>query len=319
MKSIRIHQFGDPDVLKLEDIPTPTPASDQILIRVKAIGVNPVETYIRSGRYGPREFPFTPGTDAAGIVETIGPGVAGFKPGDRVYTASTLSGAYAQLTLAAESKVFPLPPNVTFQQGAALGIPAATAYRALFHRAQVKPGETVLVHGATGGVGLFAVQLARAHGCTVFGTGGSPEGRALILKEGCHHALDHNAPGYLDELMKLTGGRGVDVILEMLANVNLDKDLAILAKFGRVIVIGNRGRIEIDPRQTMARDADIRGMTLFNTPDDELTSIHRGLIAALEAGTLRPIIDTELPLSEAARAHREVMERNSRGKMVLLP
>jgi NADPH2:quinone reductase len=319
MKAICIHQFGEPDVLKLEEVPDPAASAGQVLIRVKAIGVNPVETYIRAGRYGPREFPFTPGSDAAGIVETVGLGVGGFRPGDRVYTASTLTGAYAELTLAAANKVFPLPAKVTFEQGAALGIPAATAYRALFHRAEARPGESVLIHGATGGVGLFAVQLARAQGCTVFGTGGSAEGRDLILREGCHHALDHTAADYLDELMKLTGGRGVDVILEMLANVNLDKDLSVLARFGRVIVIGNRGRIEIDPRQTMARDADIRGMTLFNATDAEIASIHRALAAALESGTLRPIIDTELPLSEAARAHREVMENNSRGKIVLIP
>lgn len=319
MRTIRVHQFGEPDVLKLEQIPDPSPATGQVVVQIKAIGVNPVETYVRAGRYGPREFPYTPGSDCAGVIAAVGSGANRFKPGDRVYTASTLSGAYAELALCDEKKVYPLPARVTFAQGAALGVPAATAYRALFHRAQAWAGESVLVHGATGGVGLFCVQLARAHGCIVIGTGGSDEGRALVLREGAHHVLDHNAAGYLDQVMALTQGRGVNVVLEMLANVNLDKDLSVLAKFGRVVVIGNRGRIEIDPRQTMARDADIRGMTLFNVPDEELHSIHFALIAALEAGTLRPIIDTELPLAEAARAHREVMENNSRGKIVLVP
>lgn len=319
MRAIRVHQFGEPDVLIPEQIPDPSPGAGQVVVQVKAIGVNPVETYVRAGRYGPREFPYTPGSDCAGVIAAVGPGVSRFKPGDRVYTASTLSGAYAELALCDEKKVHPLPAKVTFAQGAALGIPAATAYRALFHRAQARAGETVLVHGATGGVGLFCVQLARAHGCVVVGTGGSEDGRALVLREGAQHVLDHNAPGYLDQLMALTQGRGVNVVLEMLANVNLDKDLSALAKFGRVVVIGNRGRIEIDPRQTMGKDADIRGMTLFNVPEDELNSIHCALIAALEANTLRPIIDTELPLAEAARAHREVMENNSRGKIVLLP
>jgi NADPH2:quinone reductase len=319
MKAIRVHQFGDPDVLKLEEVPDPRPGPGQVVVRAKAIGVNPVETYVRAGKYGPRTFPYTPGSDVAGVIEAVGPGVSGQEVGDRVYTASTLSGGYAQLALADAAKVFPLPAKLTFGQGAALGVPAATAYRALIHRGRAQPGEMVLIHGATGAVGLFCVQLARAHGCTVIGTGGSEQGRQLVLKEGAHHVLDHTAGGNLEQLMKLTGGRGVDLILEMLANVNLDKDLGVLAKFGRVVVVGNRGRIEIDPRQTMARDADIRGMTLMNVTDAELYAIHRALGAAMEAGILRPIVDEELPLADAAKAHREVLEGNSRGKIVLVP
>lgn len=319
MKAIRVHQFGEPDVLKFEDVPDPTPAAGQVVIKVNAIGVNPVETYIRAGKYGPRQFPFTPGTDAGGVIHSVGPGVTQFKPGDRVYTASTLTGAYAQLALADASKVFPLPPKVSFQQGAAIGVPAATAYKALFFRGQVKPAETILIHGASGGVGIACVQLARAHGCTVIGTAGSDAGRKLVLKEGAHHCLDHTAPNYLDELMTLTGGRGVDAIMEMLANVNLDKDLTVLARYGRVVVVGNRGRIEIDPRQTMARDADIRGMTLMLATDADLLAIHRALGAALENGVLRPIIDSELPLAQAAKAHQEILEGNSHGKIILVP
>jgi NADPH2:quinone reductase len=319
MKAIRVYQFGEPDVLQLEDLPDPTPGPGQVLLRVKAIGVNPVETYIRAGKYGPRPFPFTPGADCAGVIEKVGDGVTNWKHGDRAYSAATLSGAYAELALCDAAKIFPLPAHVDFAAGAALGVPATTAYRALFDRGQARPGETVLIHGATGGVGLFAVQLARAHGCTVVGTGGSPEGRALLLKEGAHHALDHAANDYLDQLMKLTAGRGVDLIHEMLANVNLDKDLGILAKKGRVVVVGNRGRVEIDPRQTMARDADIRGMTIMNLTDPELVAIQRAIGAALEARILRPIIDTQLPLAEAARAHREVLEGGSRGKIILVP
>ena len=319
MKSIRVHEFGDPEVLKLEDLSDPSAGPGQVVVRVRAIGVNPVETYIRAGRYGPREFPFTPGSDCAGTLHAVGPGVTQWKTGDRVYTASTISGAYAELALCDAGKVFPLPANISFAQGAALGIPAGTAHRALFHRAQVKAGETILIHGASGAVGLFCVQLARAHGCTVIGTAGSSQGKDLVAKEGAHHVLDHSAADHFDEVMKLTGGRGVDAIIEMLANVNLDKDLSVLAKYGRVVVVGNRGRIEIDPRQTMARDADIRGMTLMNATDVEVRAIHQGIGAALEAGILRPIIDEELPLSEAVRAHREILEGNSRGKIVLAP
>jgi NADPH2:quinone reductase len=319
MRAIRVHQFGEPEVLRYEETPDPTPGPGQVVIKVHAIGVNPVETYIRAGKYGPRQFPYVPGTDAAGTIQAVGSGVTQFKAGDRVYTASTLSGAYAQLALADAGKVFPLPPKISFQQGAALGVPAATAYKALFMRGQVKPAETVLIHGATGGVGLACVQLAHAHGCTVIATGGSQSGRELVLKEGAHHVLDHTAPDYLDQVMTITGGKGVDAIIEMLANVNLDKDLGVLAKFGRVVVVGNRGRIEIDPRQTMARDADIRGMTLMLATDAEVYAIHRALGAALEAGILRPVIDSEMPLHEAARAHREILEGNTRGKVILIP
>ena len=319
MKAIRVHGFGEPGVLKLEDLPDPTPASGQVLLRVKAIGVNPVETYIRAGKYGPKQFPYTPGADCAGVVEKVGDGVTTFKPGDRAYTAATLTGAYAELALCDAAKIFPLPDGVDFAQGASLGVPATTAYRAIFDRGQARPDETVLVHGATGGVGLFCVQLGRAHGCTVIGTGGSDKGRQLLLKEGAHHALDHAAPDYLDQLMKLNGGRGVDLILEMLANVNLDKDLGVLAKKGRVVVVGNRGRVEIDPRQTMARDADIRGMTIMNLTDPELVAIHRAIGAAVEAKILRPIIDTQMPLADAPRAHREILEGGSHGKVILVP
>ncbi|HSI33738.1 MAG TPA: NADPH:quinone reductase [Tepidisphaeraceae bacterium] len=319
MRAIRVHEFGEPDVLKLETVPDPTPGPGQVVVRAKAIGVNPVETYVRAGKYGPRQFPYVPGSDIGGVIESVGPGVTQWKAGDRVYTASTLSGAYAELALCDAGKVFRLPDGVSFAAGAALGVPAATAYKAVFMRGQAKPGETVLVHGASGAVGLFCVQMLRAHGCTVVGTGGTAEGRELVKREGAHHALDHTAAGYLDELAKLTGGAGVELIVEMLANVNLDKDLGALAKFGRVVVVGNRGRIEIDPRQTMARDADVRGMTLMNVTDAELKSIHAALGAMLEAKTIRPIIDTEMPLADAARAHREVLEGGSRGKIVMVP
>jgi NADPH2:quinone reductase len=177
----------------------------------------------------------------------------------------------------------------------------------------------VLVHGASGGVGVAAVQLARAAGLFVIGTGGTEEGRRLAREEGAHHVLDHRAPDYLQQAVALTGGRGVDVILEMLANVNLDRDLNVLARRGRVVVIGNRGSIEINPRAAMARDADILGMSLLNTPPEELTGIHAALVAGMEAGTLRPVVGRELPLSEAARAHAAVLEPGAYGKIVLLP
>jgi NADPH:quinone reductase len=320
MKAIRVHAFGDPEIMKLEDVPAPAPDQPgQVLVDVRAIGVNPVDTYIRAGKYGPRPFPFTPGFDAAGVVEAVAPDVKAFKPGDRVYVARTISGAYAEKTLVDQANVYPLPDDTDFNGGAALGVPYGTAYRALHHRGRAMPGETVLVHGATGGVGIAAVQMARAHGCTVIGTGGSDAGRVLVLAQGAHHVLDHHDAAYVEKLMDLTAGRGVDLILEMLANVNLAQDLTMLARNGRVVVVGSRGRIEIDPRDTMSRDADVRGMTLMNASPDELRGIHAAVRAGLENGTLRPIIEKTMPLADAAKAHHEVLEGNSHGKLILVP
>jgi NADPH2:quinone reductase len=320
MKAIRVHEFGGPEVLKLEDVPDLHAGAGQVVVRVKAAGVNPYDTYTRLGTYAIKPaLPYTPGGDAAGTVDSVGAGVEGFAPGDRVYVGGTLTGAYAEQTLAEAWQVHPLPPNVTFAQGAGVNVPYATAYRALWQIARAQAGDTVLIHGASGGVGVAGVQLARAAGMTVIGTGGTERGRELAAVQGAHHVLDHRAPDYLDELMKLTAGRGVDVILEMLANVNLAKDLSVLAPKGRVVVIGNRGTIEINPRDIMRRDAAVLGMVLFNASRQELASIHAGIVAGLENGTLRPVVGKELPLAEAAQAHRAVMESGAFGKIVLVP
>lgn len=320
MKAIRVHEFGGPVVMQLEEVPGLTPAAGEVVVRVRAIGVNPVDTYIRSGQYPAKPtLPYTPGSDAAGVVDSVGEGVTRVRPGESVYVAGTISGAYAQQALCAESQVHRLPSHITFEQGAAVGIPYATAYRALFQRAAARPGETVLVHGATGGVGIAAVQLARAAGLTVIATGGTESGRANVREQGAHHVLDHHAANYLEQIVELTGGNGIDMVLEMLANVNLAKDLAILARRGRVIVIGSRGTIEIDPRATMTRDLSILGMSLMNTTEEDRASIHAALGAGLENGTLRPIVGKEMPLSDAARAHAAVMEPGAYGKIVLIP
>jgi len=239
--------------------------------------------------------------------------------GDSVYIAGAISGSYAGQVLCSESQVHGLPPQLTFEQGAAVGVPYATAYRALFHRAGARAGEVVLVHGATGGVGTAGVQLARAAGLTVIATGGTDKGRRNVAEQGAHHIVDHHAPDYLDQISALTDGKGVNVILEMLANVNLEKDLGILARYGRVVVIGNRGKIEIDPRVAMTRDLSILGMTLFNTSEEDRASIHAALVAGLENGTLRPVVGKEMPLAEAARAHEAVLQPGAFGKIVLIP
>jgi len=320
MKAIRVDEFGAPDVMRLEEVPDAQPGPGQVVVRVRAAGINPVETYIRSGVYANKPpLPYTPGTDAAGTVESVGDGVTGLKAGDRVYTAGTVTGAYAELALCEAANVHPLPEQVTFAQGAGVGVPYATAYRALLQKARAVPGETVLVHGATGGVGMAAVQIARAHGLTIIGTGGTERGREAVRAQGATHVLDHHAADYAERLMELTGGRGVDVILEMLANVNLGKDLTLLAPGGRVVVIGSRGPVEINPRDAMAREAVVLGMVLFNTSPQELAAVHAALGAGLATGVLSPVVGRELPLADAPRGHEAVMEAGALGKIVLVP
>lgn len=319
MKRIRVYEFGGPEVLKLEDADDSRPGVGEVLIRVKAAGVNPYDTYMRSGNYGARtpNLPFTPGSDAAGVVEAVGAQVADIAVGDRVYTTGTLTGAYAELALCRRAQVQPLPKEISFAQGAGIFVPYATAYRALFQIARAVPLESVLIHGASGGVGLAAVQFARAAGLTIIGTAGTGEGLQLISEQGVHHAINHRAPAYLQEILRVTDGRGVDVILEMLANVNLGHDLKMLATGGRVVVIGSRGNIEITPRDLMQREASVTGMMLWNAPEAELAKVYRAIHLGLENGSLRPVIGLEVPLAAAAQAHRRVMEPGAHGKIVI--
>src|SRR5688572_833376 len=177
MKAIRVHEFGPPGVMKFDDIADPQAGAKQLVVRVRAAGVNPVDTYIRAGTYAKKPaLPYTPGFDAAGIVESVGPDVQRFKPGDRVYVSGNITGAYAQKTLCAEESVFSLPERLTFAQGAGVWVPYATAHHALFHVAKARSGETLLVHGASGGVGSAAVQIGRALGMRVIGTAGTEKG-----------------------------------------------------------------------------------------------------------------------------------------------
>jgi len=319
MKAIRVQQFGEPEVLQLVALPDLAPGPGQILVRVHAAGINPVETYKRSGKYPLLpELPYTPGTDGAGEIAALGSGVTGWKTGDRVYLAGSLSGTYAEQALCEPAQVHPLPEAVSFTQGAALGVPYTTAHVALFHRGQARAGESILIHGATGGVGLAAVQIARAAGMRVLATGGTEAGRALVQREGADAVFDHHSGAYAKEILDATGGRGVDVILEMLANVNLGKDLPMLAPDGRVIVVGSRGPVEINARDLMFRNADIRGVFVFGTPPSVLGETHRALVEGLEKGELRPVIAREFPLAQAAQAHGAVVSSGVMGKIVLV-
>jgi len=326
MKAIVVREFGKPEVMKLEEhAADPKVGPGDVLVRIRAAGVNPVDGYIHTGAHLRKPaLPYTPGFDGAGEIERVGADVKGFAPGDRVYIggpgyAPGGAGTYAELALCPPAHVHALPPRSSFAQGAALGVPYATAYRALFQRAHARPGETVLVHGATGGVGIASVELAHARGLRVIGSGGTEAGLAIARDHGADLVVNHRTPEYTDEIMRATGGRGVNVIVEMAAHINLDRDLTMLARGGRVVVVGNRGRVEIDARQAMGRDAAILGMTLFNATESDLTEIHAALVAGLANGTLSPLVGRELPLAEAARAHAMVLEPGALGKIVLVP
>ncbi len=320
MKAIVVEKFGGPEVLKLKEIPEPRAGAGQVLVALKAIGVNPVDTYLRAGTYTRKpDLPWTPGTDAAGIVEAAGPG-APFRPGDRVYVyGAAAGGVYAEKAVVEASRAYPLPGALSFEQGAAIGVPYATAHRALFNGGGARRGETVLIHGASGGVGVAAVQLALAAGLIVIGTAGGDEGAAFLKSVGVMYALDHRKPGYVDEVLNLTDGKGPGLIVEMLANVNLADDLRIAAQRGHIVIVGSRGPVPIDPRLAMTKDLTVRGMSLANMTDPERAQVHAGLAAGFADGSLKPLIGAKFPLAEAGKAHAAILAPGARGKIVLLP
>ena len=320
MKAIVVRQFGEPEVMKVEDVDLPQMTDSQVLVKIEAAGVNPVDTYLRTGihAHAPK-LPYTPGKDAAGVVESVGEGVTKWKAGDRVYTADSLTGTYAEYSLCEEIDLGRLPDNVSFEQGAGIWTPYATSYRALFQKANAKSGETVLIHGASGGVGIAAVQWAKNAGLTVIGTASSEKGKSLAGEQGADFVFDHSRDGYLNEIKSATKDKGVDVIIEMLANVNLQKDFEVLKMFGRICVVGNRGSLDFNPRAIMGKDATVTGMALYNSSLSERDEIHSAIFDGLTAGYLNPVIRKSLPLSRAAHAHHEVIESKALGKIVLIP
>lgn len=313
MQAIQAQHHGDQ--LKLKQITDLQADEEQILIKVEAAGVNPVDTYIVAGTNNyTATFPHTPGKDAAGTIVQLGAKVSGFKIGQRVYCAGTLSGASAELCLASPQQVHPLPDCLSYEQGACLGTPYATAWRALFIRAHSQSAETVLIHGASGGVGLAAIQLAKAAGCRVFATAGSEAGLALLKQQGADVVANHHQAEHYQTLQQ--AGK-VDVILEMLANQNLGDDLPLLNKGGRVVVIGSRGSVEINPRDLMARDACVMGMALANADSQQLSQIHAAIYAGATAGFIRPVISQSFNLANTTLAHEAVMQAGATGNIVV--
>lgn len=314
MRAVLVSHFGGPEVLTVRVVPDPAPGPEEVLVQVRAIGVNPVDTYIRSGQYATvPELPYIPGTDAAGDVAAVSAEVTRVKPGDRVYLAG--QAAYAEQVVVPALKVCKLPDTVSYAEGAAIGIPYATAYRALFLVGRASPEGWVLVHGASGAVGLAALQWGRLRGLRMVGTASTDRGRQLIEAEG-FPALGHHD---WEEAMRLTGGEGFDLIAEMAAHLSLGDDLPTLKRGGRVAVVGSRGPVTINPRDLMGREASIVGvMNGWSTPD-ERAQIDREMAEGLARGILKPVVGRTFPLTEAAEAHRAVLEPGAYGKIVLIP
>jgi NADPH2:quinone reductase len=319
MKAIQVSQFGSPDVLTLVELPDPTPAAGQVMIRVHAAGVSPLDTYVREQSHGAPtpNLPYIPGFEAAGEIAEIGEGVTAFKVGDRVYT-NTFLGAYSELIVHDASSVYQLPDSVSFAQGTMLSNSYPTAYYALFNLAHAKAGDRVFVHGASGAVGTAAVQLAKAAGMTVVGTAGSDRGLDLVRQEGAHYALNHREPNYLQQALELTEGKGFDIILEMNASKKLADDVALVGTFGRIIVIGGTdAAVTFDPTPILWKGASIIGLYIGLTTPEESAQIHGALFTQFQNNALRPIVGQEFALADVAKAHEAVHQVSSAGKIVL--
>src|SRR5579883_2681089 len=303
MKAIVIHQFGTPEVMQLEEVPDPIVKEGQVLIRIHASGVNPLDTYLRSGikvgDYTPT-LPYTPGNDAAGIVEAVGEGVTNVNIGDRVY-AQPLTGSYAELALCDAKKVYPLPAKISFAGGTCINVPCRTAYYSLFKLAHAAPGEMVLVHGASGSVGSAAVQVAVEGGLRVIGTAGSEAGIELVKNLGAHYVFNHRDPNYLNQIREVASG--IDVILEMAASANLTKHISLMNPGGRIVGLG----------------ISIIGFRLSLIDEKTNEHIHAALYRSLENGSLNPIVDQEILLAEAPRAHYAIEKSGSLGRICLVP
>ncbi|XJS11665.1 NADPH:quinone reductase [Aerococcaceae bacterium WGS1372] len=325
MNAIVVKEFGGPDNLHYSQIEIPKTRAKQIKIKINAIGVNPNESYVLTGNYNlyQPELPFIPGFDAAGTVIEVGSDATKYKVGDRVFVGSfkklEQSGTYAEQMVVDEDIAIPLPENVSFEEGASLGIPAFTAYHVLFQRAKISENETIFIHGATGGVGTLAVQMAKAAGLTVIGSSSNEAGRKAILENGADYAIPHLSDDTLDQLLSITNNEGPDVIVEFLANKNLENDLKTIKTKGRIIVVGARDSIEISPRLILSRNIDILGASLPNLTEKEYEEAKEGILKLLSSNQLKPIIGEQLDLKDAESVLDTITSRSGRGKSILIP
>eukprot|EP00397_Hematodinium_sp_SG-2012_P032924 GEMP01035108.1.p1 GENE.GEMP01035108.1~~GEMP01035108.1.p1 ORF type:complete len:357 (+),score=69.75 GEMP01035108.1:149-1219(+) len=326
-KRIRVEKFGGPDVLEVQSFELPQLKEGEVLVEVRAFGINPVETYIRAGTYQlpvPAEeyLPFTPGKDSAGVI--VESRSTGFQNGDRVYTVMSETGVYATHAIAKGTDVRHLPDNLSFEQGCALGIPYRTAYRALL-KANAKPGQSILVHGGSGAVGRATVELARYFG---LGPIVATRGNNAVDIPGADFILNHRESDYFKALASsglhlptrpITKGPCFDIIIEMLADVNLQTDILHLQVGGTIVVIGNRGSTEINARNLMQVEGTITGFIGLGTPEDE-KRVDLGLATALKAGAITPSVGPIFTMENVGKAHEEVLSHSlgTTGKVVVV-
>jgi NADPH:quinone reductase-like Zn-dependent oxidoreductase len=321
MKAMRAHQFGGPEVLRLEDAPDPQVQAGQVQIRVRAAGINPADLVRLSGRLQPLALPYIPGTDVCGEVEAVGAGVTHVKRGDRVFGRS-FAGGYAEKTCLVANEAVALPANLSWEEGAAIPIPFFTAYRALHHKAALKPGETVLVSAGGGGVGVAAIQLAKVINARVLTTVGSREKADRTLGLGADVAINYRAQDFVAEVQKATGGKGVNVIIENVAADNFAKDFAALAPNGRIVLIGTGTGKGADAAfgvfGALSKDATIYGMSLVNA-GSVIQEMAAALIELFTGGRIKAIISRAYPLSETQQALADLVAGRVFGKLVLIP
>lgn len=317
MKSVKVYDFGDNNVLKISEGNLPTINKNEVVVNVKFAGVNPADTYIRTGDYSffKPNLPYIPGFDGSGIIEQVGENVTDLKKGDRVFVVSTVktlnTGTYAEKVICDFQSIRKLPSFLSFEQGASLGIAAITAYRALVQRGNLISGETVLIHGASGGVGSIAIQIAKYLGAKVIGTAGTKKGEVVIKDKGADIVLNHKEKDYLNSI------ENVDLIIEMAANINLEKDLDILKKYGRLVIVGNRGEVNFNPRLTMEKEADILGMAIWNANEKETTDCLNNIKKLIDDRAIEPVVGEIFDINYVQEAHKKVLEEKYPGKLLL--
>ena len=322
MKAWRVHAWGEPETMRFEDVPLPEPGPNQVRIRARAAALNFFDILQIQGKYQERPpFPFTPGAEAAGIVDAVGEGVRQFSPGDAVM-AFTWGGGMAEYALAQADWTFKIPPGMDFDAAAAMPIVYHTSWYALRHRAALAAGEWLLVHAGASGVGMSAIQIGKALGARVIATAGSPEKLDFALAQGAAHALDYRAPGWVDEVKRLTGA-GADVIYDPVGGDVFDLSTKCIASEGRLLVIGFAGgRIpEIAGNRVLLKNMDVVGVFwgahARRTPGF-VADTQEELAALYTAGQIRPAVGKSWPLDAAPAALRDLANRKVLGKAVLL-
>jgi NADPH:quinone reductase-like Zn-dependent oxidoreductase len=321
MKAMCAHQFGGPEQLRLDEAPEPQVQAGQVMIRVRAAGINPADLVRLSGRLGSPPLPYVPGTDVCGEIESLGTGVSNLKQGQRVF-GRALTGGYAEKACLVADEAVPLPANLSFEEGAAIPIPFYTAYHGLHNKAVLKSGETVLVSAGGGGVGVAAIQLARLAGARVITTVGSMEKAERVTALGAHVAVNYKEQDFVAEVQKFTDKKGVDVIIENVAADNLAKDFLAAAPRGRIVVIGTgtgkAGDASFPVFAALMKDVTMLGMSLINA-GAAIPEMARILSDLFSEGKIKAVVSKSYPLAQAAKALEDLVAARVFGKLVLTP